>query len=338
MLNLYARIISTILLVIFLTMASNGQSVAINNTGELPHSSAILDVSADSLGMLIPRLTSNARIEIVNPAEGLLVYQTDEQKGLYFYRANEWNMFAQQAYDHIPLGGILDWIPYDQSLPEGFVQCDGSLITDPSSPYFNESLPDLQGKYIKAVALENIDTTGGSSTHRHGVNFPNYNTTNANVTHEHTAAQLNVLTSSEPHSHQLTFPSVSSETHNHEWAKLNDNENWRSFDGNGDGIEMVNWSDGMDAAGSGHYPFAVHSPGGLDHTEYFYTNNRTHTHFGASTIDLYTRYHNHTLIVSGVGENENAVHHHNVAIPYTYSTTVTHIPPSIKMLKIMRIK
>ena len=41
-----------------------------------PDSSAILDVSSSSLGVLFPRLTSTERDAIVNPAKGLVIYNT----------------------------------------------------------------------------------------------------------------------------------------------------------------------------------------------------------------------------------------------------------------------
>ena len=50
------------------------QSVGINNN--TPHSSAILDVQSSTKGMLIPRTSSASRLAIVNPAKGLMLYDT----------------------------------------------------------------------------------------------------------------------------------------------------------------------------------------------------------------------------------------------------------------------
>ncbi|HTE23763.1 tail fiber domain-containing protein [Flavitalea sp.] len=49
-----------------------------------PNSSAMLDISAISKGLLIPRMTSGQRTAITLPATGLLVYQTDDPKGFYY--------------------------------------------------------------------------------------------------------------------------------------------------------------------------------------------------------------------------------------------------------------
>jgi hypothetical protein len=56
---------------------SQAQSgVAINASGAACDSSAILDVSATNKGMLMPRMTTAQRNGIVNPAEGLLIFNT----------------------------------------------------------------------------------------------------------------------------------------------------------------------------------------------------------------------------------------------------------------------
>lgn len=49
-----------------------------------PDSSAALDVMATDKGLLTPRLSTSQRLAIVNPAAGLLVYDTDYQQFWYF--------------------------------------------------------------------------------------------------------------------------------------------------------------------------------------------------------------------------------------------------------------
>ncbi|MCB0647097.1 MAG: hypothetical protein KDC49_10565 [Saprospiraceae bacterium] len=331
------RLISMAFLV-YAMVILNGQSVAINTDNQLPHPSAILDISSDSLGLLMPRLTFSARTQMVGPPEGLVVYQTDGVKGIYFFRNTGWEMFAQKTYDYVPVGGIIDWLPLGQSVPKGFMICDGSTISDVESPYHNAVVPNLNGKFIKAVDALNMDIVGGSSTHNHSVNFPTYNTSFANVTHQHTASQQNIQTNSESHSHYLAAPIVSTATHNHQWSTLNSFENWRTFDSNGNGIELVNWSDGMDAAGSGNYPMAISSPGGLDQDMVFYTTNNSHSHSGASPIDFYSAFHSHTLNVPELGESANQVHNHSLSLGIRNSSSSSHVPLNIKLVKIMRIK
>lgn len=72
--------ISFILLII--TSISFSQ-VGIGTTN--PDPSAALDITSIETGILIPRMTIVQRDAIVNPAIGLLVYQTDNTPGFYFY-------------------------------------------------------------------------------------------------------------------------------------------------------------------------------------------------------------------------------------------------------------
>jgi len=53
-------------------------------------SSAIFEVASDSFGILIPRLDSQTISQINDPAESLLVYQTDGRKGFKFYNGINW--------------------------------------------------------------------------------------------------------------------------------------------------------------------------------------------------------------------------------------------------------
>ena len=56
-----------------------------------PHNSAILDIQSNSQGMLMPRMTMAERDNILNPAQGLLIFNLDARE-LNFYDAitNQW--------------------------------------------------------------------------------------------------------------------------------------------------------------------------------------------------------------------------------------------------------
>ena len=55
-----------------------------------PAPSAMLHVQDTAKGLLIPRMTAAQRINIQNPAEGLMVYQTDTPSGFWYYRSGQW--------------------------------------------------------------------------------------------------------------------------------------------------------------------------------------------------------------------------------------------------------
>lgn len=78
-------------LIVFLTILgvrSIAQSVGINTS--TPHSSAALDIVATNKGMLVPRLTEAQRNAITSPATGLLIFQTDNTAGFYYYNGTDW--------------------------------------------------------------------------------------------------------------------------------------------------------------------------------------------------------------------------------------------------------
>lgn len=73
------------------SVANAQQGVAIATDGSGPDNSAMLDIKSTAKGILIPRMTAAQRQAIVNPAAGLLVYQTGSfADGFYFYNGNSW--------------------------------------------------------------------------------------------------------------------------------------------------------------------------------------------------------------------------------------------------------
>jgi uncharacterized protein (TIGR02145 family) len=55
-----------------------------------PHSSALLDITSTTKGVLPPRMVSTQRTAISSPAIGLLVFQTDSPAGYYYYTGTNW--------------------------------------------------------------------------------------------------------------------------------------------------------------------------------------------------------------------------------------------------------
>ena len=84
--------ITLVLLAFFILFSSDllAQGVAINNTGANPDNSAMLDVSSDTAGILIPCLTLAQRDAITSPATGLMIFQTNNTPGFYYYNGSSW--------------------------------------------------------------------------------------------------------------------------------------------------------------------------------------------------------------------------------------------------------
>ncbi|WP_274475841.1 cell wall anchor protein [Mangrovimonas aestuarii] len=89
--------LSTIIsLVMFCLCINYGWSqVGIGTTS--PDPSSILDLTSTNQGMLTPRMTTTQRTNISNPAEGLLVFDTDEN-AFYYNDGDNWIQLAGATY------------------------------------------------------------------------------------------------------------------------------------------------------------------------------------------------------------------------------------------------
>jgi hypothetical protein len=67
------------------------------NIGSAGDPSAILHVQDIAKGVLLSRMTATQRIAINNPAEGLLVYQTDSEKGFWYFTGGQWKFMATSS-------------------------------------------------------------------------------------------------------------------------------------------------------------------------------------------------------------------------------------------------
>ena len=83
----------------FITMAqfNNSQlAESINGDGSAPDPTAILDLQSDSKGVLIPRMDSTDRKDILNPANGLLVFDTATSS--FWYHNGSWIELSTSGY------------------------------------------------------------------------------------------------------------------------------------------------------------------------------------------------------------------------------------------------
>ncbi len=81
---------------LFITAAFLNAQVAINTDGSNANSSAMLDIKSDTAGILIPRMTSAQRDAINNPAQGLMVFVTNDST-FYYYDNSTWKPVGRGA-------------------------------------------------------------------------------------------------------------------------------------------------------------------------------------------------------------------------------------------------
>lgn len=63
-----------------------------------PNASASLEINDTTKGFLVPRMTELQKIAIVSPATGLLIYQTNNSPGYYYYNGTAWVSFASSGW------------------------------------------------------------------------------------------------------------------------------------------------------------------------------------------------------------------------------------------------
>ena len=119
-----------------------------------PHSSASLELSSPSKGLLINRMTEDQRNSITSPAKGLVVYQTNGDEGLWFFNGTKWIQMAfveaggsvthnygivSNYYNGNPMtvtGQSGTWLPYNFFTTPGQLinNQGGSVTVNPGSP------------------------------------------------------------------------------------------------------------------------------------------------------------------------------------------------------------
>lgn len=121
--NHYLKFSLVFFLVVFISDISLAQ-VGISDSGTLPDESAMLDIVSTTKGTLITRMTSAERENIVNPATGLLVYQTDPPIGFYYNQgepgAPEWKLLQASGDSDCNTRIPIDATPYIISAPGSY--------------------------------------------------------------------------------------------------------------------------------------------------------------------------------------------------------------------------
>lgn len=74
----------------------------------VPESSAILELSSTNTGFLPPRMTTAQRDAISSPSPGLLIYQTNEAPGYYYYNGSNWIGLTGTGSGSIATSSLID--------------------------------------------------------------------------------------------------------------------------------------------------------------------------------------------------------------------------------------
>jgi len=134
--------------VIIFSVMQAQQGVAINTDGSNADNSALLDIKSSSKGILIPRVTSAQKTGIAFPATGLLVYQTDNTAGFYYFNGSTWTPLSSSAQG--PLSG---WATTGNTGTDSSVNFIGTADNNPLVGKVNgEQVFRFSGKMQNTIA------------------------------------------------------------------------------------------------------------------------------------------------------------------------------------------
>ncbi len=156
------KFFSTILLSIFSLTVSAQIGIGTSS----PHPSAQLEISSDDKGLLIPRVTQANRP--ASPTDGLMIYQTDGESGLYVYQQNAWERMVKASdnpnnsylYAHYSKSGWYTWSSGSNSVAVDKAAVKGNAAYPPVPFTHSTSSPDILVSYNGAGSSVKVTKDG----------------------------------------------------------------------------------------------------------------------------------------------------------------------------------
>ncbi len=127
--------------------------VGINNTN--PDASSALDITSTNSGILIPRMTKVQRDAITAPATGLMVFQTDNTPGFYYFEGT-WKPFAGESH----------WVAEGDNIYNGNTGNVGVGTTNPTTKLHIENVGSptvILNKDFETGGLAPLTTSGNQN-------------------------------------------------------------------------------------------------------------------------------------------------------------------------------
>lgn len=153
----FTRISAILALSCFLAKTSSVEAqVGIGTT--TPDGNAMLEVVSPNKGILIPRILKADREAIVTPATGLLVYQTNDISGFYFYHETEgWKQISSESVP-APVNDLGFSATLNSVTTNTTTQLTGWSVTNPS--YTTSGFNPTTGNFtVPATGTYAIETT-----------------------------------------------------------------------------------------------------------------------------------------------------------------------------------
>ena len=274
---------------------------------ETPSSSAMLEVSSTTKGMLFPRMTTAQRTAIGTPVDGLQVYDTD-LKSLYFYDGTRWiNYSTQYKYGDIKSG--MQTADHD-----GWVVLNGRAKTTLTATqqarvnvlFSGNNLPDANNAYLSQTGGTLGAVTGSNTTTLTVANLPAATfsgTAQSAGSHSHSIDPAYMFSSYDgAHYHSGTTDNAGSHSHptnagggNNAKGLAYSDSNWTIGSTGDQTYGEVAWADALQA---------LVIDGNGNHSHNFTTDNagsHSHTVDPAAVNTSTTGAHTHTVSVNSGG-------------------------------------
>ncbi len=228
--NKLTAIISSILLTVgSLFSQSPTGAVCISENGDIPHESAILQVSSQSKGVLFPRMSFDAAVNINNKKDGLIVFITDSAKlGYWYWNAGEAKWMQIRDEDsggqdiQAPYGGIILYSGEvsSQLFTSGGCGKTGTKMQGWHICNGNDGTPNLIGMFVMGAlsSTSPSNRTGGADSVKMTINQMPAHTHEVQTvsgtieSHRHTISES-------PHTHSVEVTWKRKLTHRHYYIR-----------------------------------------------------------------------------------------------------------------------
>lgn len=109
--KIYSKLSLAVMLSGVLAITTKAQVSNVGIGTKSPDESAVLDIQSPNKGLLIPRMTIEQRNAIVHPADGLMIYQTGEESGFFYFdgKTSIWSPISQSEAKVVAAANADNW-------------------------------------------------------------------------------------------------------------------------------------------------------------------------------------------------------------------------------------
>jgi hypothetical protein len=157
-----------------------------------PAVSSLLEIKSTSKGILIPRMTKAQRDAIAAPATGLMIYQTNNTPGFYYYSGTAWTAISSQGAN-TALSNLKSSTAINEDLlPDTSTTLNLGSISKPwkdiyvGGKYYLDGVPYLSNNNYPDITF--VGNAGNALTKSYGLTAVGYRSLYSNTTGNYNTA------------------------------------------------------------------------------------------------------------------------------------------------------